>query len=146
MKTRSTKAFGAFDVFRRIFDRLQQGSIAAICLSAAFLFSTRVFAGPIANFILPFPTVYIQAGLEENPDLGSHPFILPIGPPTYWDALPAALTVDGSTYGHVGSSTHIYAPHPGDIVPSTTWDYDFTVQAWRSWPGAYSPRAIWPRP
>jgi len=85
------------------------------------------FADEIPAFKLEFPAVYVWAGLEVYPDVGDHPFTLPLGTSTFWGTA-ATVSFDGGSAVATGASAHLVALHAGEAAPSTTWEFTVGVE------------------
>lgn len=100
------------------------GLIAAFGHLAADVQAHPITAAAI--FRLDCPNVYVVAGLELNPAIGAHPFVLPapvcIVPPDFeeWSP-PTTLVLAGGSVSITGSCTHLVALHAGEAAPSTTF-------------------------
>jgi hypothetical protein len=143
MKTGLTVLFKEFNRFHQIVSRLKQVSvIAAVSMSLASVFTTAAVAQPVTNYFgLEMPTIYIQAGLVDNPvgedglpGPGEHSFPLDLG--AFWDPnmqppvpTPPVLIDRGPGAGveFRGASAHVFAPHAGESDEGPTWSYDISV-------------------
>lgn len=110
--------------------------IRAALLAGSVTGIAGAIAHPLTPFKLDCPLWYIQVGLEVNPAFGPHPF-LPVAsfcpivgtpPGPYWST-PATMTLAGLTIRAQGSSTHVFAPHAGEIVPGGTFNFNIAVAA-----------------
>src|SRR5436190_14048958 len=106
------------------------GRHGTLAIASLVLAASHAHAHDIAPFKLAPPGWYIQVGWEYNPDFGVHPFVdIPPPPIVYWD-VPARLELStGLVIRAVGDSTHVFALHPGEAVPSNTFDFDIAVAA-----------------
>src|SRR5204863_270128 len=65
-------------------------SVSGLAIAGLALLPSSALADNITPFKLEFPPVYIQAGIEVDPDFGDHPFVGV--PPVNWRT-PATLNL-----------------------------------------------------
>ena len=78
----------------------------------------------VPAFFLEFPTVYVMGAVVTSPPPDTFTFVT--GPVAFYSP-PYTATIGVGSVSAVGSSTHIIAPHAGEVAPGPTWNFDLAV-------------------